>query len=180
VRYPGSKIRRAVRCSAARVNRTRWLSDPRPGAQPQRQLVLDALVAERAVAVGAADLGLVLPARLTFAVALEGRAGEDADLADRPAEHARGSVGGVLQEAAEVAHRAELHREPEATGVAATRRDPVTIIVGEEEAAGELVGRQLTREPTVVLRAHAACRGREAQHPRVRRHGSISRASIAA
>jgi hypothetical protein len=127
-----------------------------------------------------ADLGLVLPARLALDVALKKCVGADADLADGPAEHARGDIGGVLQKATEVAHRAELHREPEATGVAAARRDRVTVVAGEEEAAGELVGRQLTREPAIVLRAHAADGGRKAQHPRVRSHGSISRPSIAA
>jgi hypothetical protein len=155
-------------------------ADPRPGAQPQHQLVLNALIAERPVAVGAADLGLVLPARLTLAVAREGRGRAHADLADRPAEHTRGDLGGILQEAAEVAHRAQLHREAQPARVAAARGDPAAVVVCEEEAAGELVGRQLTCEPAVVARTRPAGGGREAQHPRVRRHGSISRPSIAA
>jgi len=46
---------------------------PRPGTQPQHELVLDAVavaVAERAVAVRRADLGLVLPSRLAGPVLL--------------------------------------------------------------------------------------------------------------
>jgi hypothetical protein len=85
---------------------------PRPGAQPQDEFVLDAVVAERAVAVRSADLGLVLPARLAGAVQLKTRVGTGGELAGGSAHHARGDLGGVLQEAAEVANRAQLHANP--------------------------------------------------------------------
>jgi len=152
----------------------------RPRAQPQRDVVLDAVVAERPVAVGAANLGLVLPARLALSVARKIRSRRDADLAARPGQNAARNVGGVPHEAAEVADRAELHREPEATGVPAPRRDPAAVVVGEEEAARQFVRGQLSGESAVVLGARSADRGREAQHAGVRCHGSISRASIAA
>jgi len=85
---------------------------PRSRAQPQHQLDLDALVAlvaERPVAVRQADLRLALPARLAGAVLLKVRVGAGAELAGRPANNARGNGGRVLQQAAEVADRAQLH-----------------------------------------------------------------------
>jgi hypothetical protein len=122
----------------------------------------------------------MLPARFALAVARKIRSGRDADLAPRPGKDAARDGGGILEETAEIPDGAELHREPEATRVTSPRRDPAAVVVGEEEAARELVGRQLAREPAVVLLGHPATAGREAQHPGVGCHGSISRLSIAA
>ena len=122
----------------------------------------------------------MLPARVALAVPREARAGRDADLAPRPGKDAARDVGGILEETAEIPDGAQLDREPEATRVAAPRRDPAAVVVAEEKAARELVGRQLAREPAVVLLGHPATAGREAQDPGVGCHGSISRLSIAA
>ena len=104
----------------------------------------------------------------------------NAELAPRPGKDAARDVGGILEETAEIPDGAQLDREPEATRVASPRRDPAAVVVGAEEAARELVGRQLAREPAVVLLGHPATAGREAQDPGVGCHGSISRLSIAA
>ncbi len=76
-----------------------------------------------------------------FALAVPGEvgAGRDTDLARRPVHDLLGGFGGVLEEPAEVAHRAELHREPEAVDIAAPSCDLTLVIVAEAEAACELV-----------------------------------------
>jgi hypothetical protein len=79
------------------------------------------------------------PAPLALAVAGEIDARRDADLARRPLHDLFGRRGGVLKEPAEVAHRPELHSEPEAVYVTPAPLDLALVIVAEAKAPGEFI-----------------------------------------
>ena len=80
------------------------------------------------------------PAPVALAVAGQVGARRYPDLAGGPLHDLLRGARWVLEEPAEVAHRPELHREPQTVDITAAPRDLTLIIVAEAKATGELVG----------------------------------------
>jgi len=101
------------------------------------------LVAEVAVAVAAADLGGVVPARLAAAVGLQVSALRHGELPGQRRHDAGRHVAGILQEHAKVPDGAELQGQTELVVVATALSDQGTVGVVEVERARQVGGRRL-------------------------------------
>lgn len=121
---------------------------------------------ELAVAELAADLGLVIPARFAAGIRSNIRGAGQPELPRDPSNDGFAHRGGVLKEAAQVAHGPQLHGEPEPVLLAAAAPHHLLVALVEQEELGQLVRRQPLREPPVVRRwpAPALAGGLERDH----------------
>ena len=114
-------------------------TDPRPRLQPADDFAFHAGGIERPVPVGGADLGLMVKPRAALPILDQAHRQRHRELARRPTQDTRRHLDRVLQKPAEISHRPQLQRETETVDLAAPHGDPRAVIIGEEEATGQLI-----------------------------------------
>ena len=126
---------------------------------------------EVTVTVVAADLGGVVPAILARRVALPSTGVGDVQLPGEVNHDTRWDFGQVGQEGAQESYGPQLHREPEARGIAPAAGDEAAIRVVEVEVALQLGGRRFAR---IAAIAPLLLPGQEVDwHPRLSLQSSL-------
>jgi hypothetical protein len=132
-----------------------------PAGQPEAGPPVEG---EVAVAVAVPDQGHVPPALPSVAVAVEAGTRTQPELPGHRGQHRGRHVGGIVEEGAQEAHRAELHREAEPVVLATQPGDDRAITFVEVEVAVELLPGRLAGVAAVAAALLAA--EEAGRHPR--------------